>query len=89
MQGEKSLSWGEKSTREKVVQAQGRHFHCSDGAKCSGTPSGGCVVGRCWEACSSWVPVSLLVSHGKLDSLKSLQMILKDRHNRARHGGAG
>ena len=27
--------------------------------KCSGTPSGGCVVGRCWEACSSWVPVPL------------------------------
>ena len=26
---------------------------------CSGTPSGGCVVGRCWEACSSWVPVPL------------------------------
>ena len=25
--------------------------------KCSGTPSGGCVVGRCREACSSWVPV--------------------------------
>ena len=27
---------------------------------CSGTQSGGCVVGRCWEACSSWVPVSLV-----------------------------
>ena len=26
---------------------------------CGGTPSGGCVVGRCWEACSSWVPVPL------------------------------
>ena len=26
-----------------------------------GTPSGGgmCVVGRCWEAYSSWVPVPL------------------------------
>ena len=26
---------------------------------CSRTPSGGCAVGRCWEACSSWVPVPL------------------------------
>ena len=26
---------------------------------CSGTPSGGCVVGRCWEACLSWVPAPL------------------------------
>ena len=24
-----------------------------------GTSSGGCVVGRCWEACPSWVPASL------------------------------
>ena len=32
--------------------------NCSIGM-CSGTPSGGCVVGRYWEACSSWVPVPL------------------------------
>ena len=25
-----------------------------------GTPSGVCVVGRCWEACPSWVPASLV-----------------------------
>ena len=31
----------------------------ADDANCSGTPSGVCVVGRCWEACSSWVPVPL------------------------------
>ena len=54
MQGQKSLPWGERSTGEEVAQAEGRHVHCSDDAKCSGTPSGGCVVGRCWEACSSW-----------------------------------
>ena len=34
----------------------------ADDAKCDGTPSGGCVVGLCWEACPSWVPVSLVVS---------------------------
>ena len=27
----------------------------ADDANCSGTPSGECMVGRCWEACSSWV----------------------------------
>ena len=32
----------------------------ADGANCSGTPSRGRVVGRCWEACSSWFPVSLV-----------------------------
>ena len=33
----------------------------------------GCVVGRCWEARSSWVPVSSLVSpQGSLDRLNSL-----------------
>ena len=38
--------------------------------ECDGTPSGGCVFGRCWEACPSWVPVSLIVSpHGSLDRL--------------------
>ena len=31
----------------------------ADDANCSGAPSGGCGVGRCWEACSSWVPVPL------------------------------
>ena len=42
----------------------------------SGTPRGGCVVGRCWEACSSLIPVSLLVSpHGSLDRPKSLNAI--------------
>ena len=28
------------------------------------------MVGRRWEACSSWVPVSLLISHASLDRLK-------------------
>ena len=27
---------------------------------CRSIPSGGCVVGRCWEACPSWVSVSLI-----------------------------
>ena len=58
MQGEKSLPWGEKSTGEKVTQPKVDTFTADD-ANCSGTPSGGCVVGRCWEACSSWIPVPL------------------------------
>ena len=32
---------------------------CVPGYLCGSTPSGGCVIGRCWEACPSWVPVSL------------------------------
>ena len=60
MQGEKSLPWGEKSTGEKVTKPKVDTFSPADGANCSDTPSvGGCVVGRCWEACSSWVPVPL------------------------------
>ena len=34
-------------------------------------PGGGCVVGRCSEACPSWLPVSLVVSaHDSLARLK-------------------
>ena len=48
----------------------------ADDAKCHGTPRGGCVVGRCWEACPSWAPVSLFVSlHGSLARLEGCALI--------------
>ena len=55
----KELALGREDHRGEGHEAQGRHVHCYDVANCGGTPSGGCVVGRCWEACSSWVPVPL------------------------------
>ena len=56
---------------------------------CSSTPSGECVVGRCWEVCSSWVPVCLvgLIMARWIDSKRmhycTVHKIVKDRHNRA------
>ena len=50
----------EREEHRKGGRASPRSTRPADDAKCSGTPSGGCVVGRCWEACSSWVPVSLV-----------------------------
>ena len=43
--------------------AQGCDASPADDAICHGTPKGRCVVGGCWEACPSWVPVSLLALH--------------------------
>ena len=43
---------------EEVAHAQGQTSPADD-IKCGVTPSGGCVVGRCLEACFSWVPVPL------------------------------
>ena len=55
----KELAFGKEKHRGEGRAAQGRHLQSSDDANCSGTPSGGYVVDRCWEACSSWVPVPL------------------------------
>ena len=41
------------------IAFSGEHSCGAPHAYCSGTPSGGCVVGRCWEPCSTWVPVPL------------------------------
>ena len=41
------------------INARRTLFHGFPANVRSGTPRGGCVVGRCWEACSSWVPVPL------------------------------
>ena len=62
--------------------------------KCHGTRSGGCVVGRCWEACPSWVPVSLLALHrlaGSAQSLVNAQGLYKERYktDRVRQGRVG
>ena len=54
-------------TAAPYVQVRVTVFHTlisaqNDGcaAPCSGTPSGGCVVGRCWETCFLWIRVSLV-----------------------------
>ena len=68
----------------------------ADDIICGSNPSGGRVIGRCWEACSSWVPVSSLVfPHGSLDRLKSVYGLFlstlnsKDRQSKTRHSRAG
>ena len=57
-----------RQASETQVQLDLRAYHLmvrvymgGGGGGCSGTPRGGYVVGRCWEACSSWVPVPLIV----------------------------
>ena len=57
----------------------------------------GCVVGRCWEACPSWVPVSLVGLSSWLAGSpqclciisENIMLLIKDRRNRARQGRAG
>ena len=61
---------------------------------CDGTPSGGCVVGRCWEACpimgSGVFGWSFLIARWTDSKLYASfpYIILKGRRNRARQGRA-
>ena len=59
---------------------------------------GGCVVGRCWEECPSWVPSNVFIvspmahwpdSRLSLYIIIALNRTLKDRQNRARQAGQG
>ena len=53
--------WGREEHRRGGGRASPRSTRSlPDDAYCDRTSSGGCVVGRCWGVCPSWVPVSLV-----------------------------